>query len=150
MSAGHYFLGKAKRTGGLLGLVLLMFSCKNSDSEQPYVPNVPVNVRVILSNSSSAGLNVFPNYIYVNGGVKGIILTKNRVSGEYTALDRCCTFRVNEPCEKVSMHSSGLYLTDSCCRSQFDFEGNVTIGPASKPLRYYNLQVVGNELLIQN
>jgi len=138
-------------------LALLLFSilvgitaCKNTDTNADYVPNVPVRVDVILTNIEAQPLNIFPNYIYLKGGYKGIMLYKTQ-AGEYIAFDRCCSYRPMDTCAKVSVHSSNLYLVDPCCKSQFDFEGNVTIGPAFRPLRYYSVTYLApNQIRISN
>lgn len=128
----------------------MMSACNEQGGGQDFVPNVPVNIRVILTNSSSQGLYQFPNYIYLKGGFKGIILHRNG-QGVLNAFDRSCSFRPLDSCARVSVHKSGLYLTDSCCKSQFDFDGSVTIGPAVLPLRSYRISyITPNEILIQN
>jgi Rieske Fe-S protein len=43
-----------------------------------------------------------------------------------------------------------LFLKDACCGSQFDLQGRVQGGPATRALRQYNTSISGNLLSITN
>ena len=138
----------------VIGLFIVVFTvilgC-NSNETEPYIDNVPVRVEVILTNIEARPLNVYPNILILkNVGVKGIVLHQS-APNVFVAYDRACSFRPSQACEKLSLHSSGLYLVDSCCRSQFNHDGSIRIGPAYRPLRYYSTTFLAvNRLLIVN
>lgn len=65
------------------------------------------------------------------------------------AYERNCSFRPNEACATVDAHSSGLFMIDSCCNSNFSFtDGSPTGGPAWRPLNRYRTQLSGITLTI--
>jgi hypothetical protein len=134
----------------LLGLILILFaaSCEPA-SEQSPIPNVPVNIEVNLNDIDNAPLNRIGGYIYVDGGVKGIILLRES-QNVYRAFDRNCTFQPSNDCVIVDVHSSGFYLVDDCCESTFDLSGFPTGGPAQFPLKEYRISQISDLLLITN
>jgi len=83
-----------------------------------------------------------------SGGVRGIIVYRIDAS-TYAAYERNCSFRPNEACATVDVHSSGLFMIDSCCGSSFNFvDGSPTGGPAWRPLNRYRTQLSGSNLTI--
>jgi nitrite reductase/ring-hydroxylating ferredoxin subunit len=82
------------------------------------------------------------------GGIRGIIVYRIN-SSTYMAYERNCSFRPNEACATVDAHSSGLFMIDSCCNSNFSFtDGSPTGGPAWRPLNRYRTQLSGITLTI--
>ena len=136
--------------GLLLGIVATIVGC-NGGEDEPYIDNVPVRVEIILTNIEAQPLKVYPNILILNNvGVKGIVLHQS-APNVFVAYDRACSFRPSQACERLSLHNSGLYLVDSCCRSQFNHDGSIRIGPAYRPLRYYTTTfLAANRLLIVN
>lgn len=116
------------------------------DSE---VPHVIVNVEINLNDIDNVDLSQIGGYIYVEGGVRGIILRRES-QDIYRAFDRNCTFQPADECAVVDMHSSGFYMEDTCCNSTFDLSGFPTGGPAEYPLREYGVAVAGDILYIYN
>ncbi len=134
----------------LLGLILFLFavSCEPASQQSP-IPNVPVNVEVNLNDIDNAALNQIGGFIYVDGGVRGIILRRES-QNVYRAFDRNCTFQPTDTCAIVDVHSSGFYIEDVCCESTFDLSGFPTGGPAQFPLREYSISLIGDIILITN
>ncbi|MGE0770167.1 MAG: Rieske (2Fe-2S) protein [Cyclobacteriaceae bacterium] len=100
----------------------------------------------------------FPEYIVLRndkgfkelpeGGVRGIIIY-HAGGTTYHAYERNCSYRPNEACATVNVHSSGLFMTDPCCGSNFNFEdGSPSGGAAWRPLRKYRTQLNGDLLTI--
>lgn len=82
------------------------------------------------------------------GGIRGIIVYRIN-SSTYVAYERNCSFRPNEACATVDIHSSGLFMIDSCCGSNFSLtDGSPTGGPAWRPLNRYRTQLSGINLTI--
>jgi len=88
-------------------------------------------------------------YVYLQGGLRGIILVKKSAS-EYIAFERNCTFEYEKACSIVEMHESGFYMLDPCCESTFDLDGNPSGGPAKYNLRTYYTSLQNNMITIQS
>ena len=111
------------------------------------IPQVYVEEIINLDNFQFNALNNLGGTVYINGGVRGIIVYRKNLT-EYTAFERNCTFQPMSDCATVSVDESSLFLLDSCCSSTFDFGGFPTGGPADIPLRIYNTYVNGRLLTI--
>ena len=134
-----------------LGLPLLIFiilSCTPAVEQSP-IPNVPVNVEVNLNDIDNTPLQLIGGYVYVTGGVRGILLRRESHS-IYRAFDRNCTFQPSDACAIVEVHSSGFYIEDVCCESVYDLSGFPTGGPATYPLKEYQVALIDDLLIITN
>lgn len=127
--------------------LLLVLGCQEDDP-QAQMPFVPVDIEINLQDLRYQELHT-NGWMYLNGGIKGLIIVKESPS-VYRALDRACPYHPTDPCAKVDVHSSGFYLIDDCCGSRFEKTGNVTSGPAQQPLLQYNTYQNGNYLIIRN
>lgn len=119
----------------------------------------PVDDPIPLANFSPLVLNLsFPENaaLFLDGGsrtinsigVRGVIVYRVS-SSRYLAFERNCSYRPNEACATVNVHSSGLYMTDPCCNSNFNFsDGSPGGGPAWRPLRQYRTELDGSLLTI--
>jgi hypothetical protein len=132
----------------LVSILLVFFGCepKNNDSG---VPDVAVNIEINLNDIDMLPLKQIGGYVYVAGGVRGIIIYHESVNG-YRAFDRNCTFQPSDACAIVEMHSSGFYIEDPCCKSTFDLSGFPTGGPAQYPLKEYRISLSGDFLFVFN
>lgn len=127
---------------------ILLLACEGDVNVSP-VPNVPVDVEVNLNDIDNVDLKQIGGYIYVPGGVRGIIVYRLS-QNEYKAYDRNCTFQSEDACATVSFHASGFYIEDTCCESVFDLNGFPTGGPAEFPLKEYRISQSNNILFITN
>lgn len=81
-------------------------------------------------------------------GVRGVIVYRLDASN-FLAFERNCSFRPNDACATVNVHSSSLYMIDPCCNSTFNFSnGAPASGLATLPLRQYAADLVGTQLTI--
>lgn len=124
--------------------VVFLLACEGDINVSP-IPTVPVEVEVNLNDIDNVALKQIGGYIYVSGGVRGIIVYRQS-QNEYKAYDRNCTFQPADACAIVSFHSSGFYMEDTCCESVFDLNGFPTGGPAEFPLKEYMVSQ-GNDIL---
>ncbi len=130
-------------------LFLILIGCKSDLSDDP-IPFSPFNDIVLdLSFPEFLSLNTNGGYKELNNkGVRGIIIYRSDAKN-YLAYERNCSYHPNDACATVNVHSSGLYLTDPCCGSTFNFsDGNPSGGIAWRPLRQYRTQLVGTTLTI--
>jgi hypothetical protein len=128
------------------GPIFLIGSCSPdlSDSPIPFVPFDDISINLTLpaySNLLSDG-----GTVYVDGGVRGIILHRIN-SSTYMAFERNCSFQPEDACATVDAQT--LDMKDSCCGSIFSYaDGRPTSGPAWRPLQQYQASLSGNTLTI--
>ena len=99
--------------GGLTAL--FFFSCREEVSPVSPVPDVVVQEQVSLNSVSSQELMLGDGrYIYISGGIKGIILYR-KSSESYLAFERLSPYRMEDSCGiltvPVSRFFYGRYLT---------------------------------------
>ena len=133
----------------LLYIVLFIFlnSCTDKDD---YIRNVYVNVEIPINQPEYSDLSAIGNTIFVNGGVKGIIIYHANLN-DYRAFDRNCSFDPSSECARIdSINSTIAYC--GCCTSKFliDQSGIPVDGPALLPLKEYYTVLSGNILRISN
>ena len=140
-----------KTTVFILLLLLLpgFFLCKNSNSG---IPDVYVNLEIDLNNPDFYSLQGVGNYVYITGGVNGIIIYRKSFD-EFMAYERTCPY--DPETGVVDVDAARHTAVDSVgCGSEFSLliDGAVTDGPSGFPLRFYhtiyNSQT--NVLLITN
>ena len=129
-------------------LFVLIMACESS-IEKSGVPNVAVNIELNLNDIDNVALKQIGGYIYVQGGVRGIIV-RRELQDLYKAYDRNCTYQPSVASAVVEVHSSGFYIEDTSCTSTFDLNGFPTGGPAAFPLKEYGVSLAGDMLFIFN
>ena len=119
-------------------LLSLITSCSGDRVDDPIPFQQFPDIIINLSLPDYASLQIDGGYKYINnGGVRGIIVYRFN-STTYLAYERNCSFRPNESCSTVEVHSSGLFMQDPCCSSMFGLaDGFPTGGPAWRPLLQY-------------
>ena len=134
----------------LIGMLVLLggnYSCKK---QKDVVPNVPVDVYIYVTDPLNIALNAVGGWVYVNAGVRGIILYR-RTQEEFTALDRNCTYQPENTCATVYVDNTNIFAVDTCCGSKFQItSGSVVKGPATLPLKMYNASYDGTVVHIYN
>ena len=92
----------------------------------------------------------YGGYVYVTGGVSGIIVYRVD-EWNFVAYDRSCSFDWEEEGSWVKMHPNGIMLIDSMCGSLYNIlDGSVIDGPAKWPLREYRTRFDGYQLRVYN
>ncbi|HEU5292253.1 MAG TPA: hypothetical protein VFU05_16500 [Cyclobacteriaceae bacterium] len=127
-------------------LLLLLISCDSDPVDDP-IPFQPFpDINIVLPNFPA--LSSDGGFILVSdGGVRGIILYR-KTSTTYLAFERNCSFRPNDACATVDVHSSTLFMHDVCCGSSFNFDGTPSGGPAWRPLQQYRTSLSVSTLTI--
>ncbi|MCW5912277.1 MAG: hypothetical protein KIT62_14500 [Cyclobacteriaceae bacterium] len=131
-------------------VLLVMLSGCGRELTDDFIPIVSFpDIILNLSLPENNSLQVDGGYRQLSsGGVRGIIVYRVN-SSTYMAYERNCSFRPNEACATVDVHTSGLFMLDACCNSSFSFtDGNPTGGPAWRPLNRYRTQLSGVTLTI--
>lgn len=129
-------------------ILLVIVGCKKDNNNA--VPNVAVDIYVYTNNPSFVDVSIVGGWVYITGGVRGILLYR-KSSTEFMAYDRNCTYQSSQPCATVVMESNNIAATDTCCHSRFSiYDGSVYQGPAGLALKSYNTTYDGNVLHIYN
>lgn len=131
-------------------LIISLFgdACKKENDNN--VPNTPVDIYLYTNNPSFVDVSVVGGWVYITGGVRGILLYR-KSNTEFMAYDRNCTYQSSQPCATVVVDATNIAATDTCCNSRFSiYDGSVYQGPASLPLKAYNTTFDGNVLHIYN
>lgn len=131
----------------ILALLISILSCSQEPVDDP-IPAVPFSPIIIDINLPEYQPLRNLGYVYVDGGVRGIIL--HRIdANRYVSYERNCSYRPNEACATVEVHASNLYMADPCCGSTFSLaDGSPTGGPAWRPLRQYETILSGSRITI--
>jgi nitrite reductase/ring-hydroxylating ferredoxin subunit len=132
-----------------LALTIVIFNSCEPDLRDSEIPPAQFSDLFInLTLPKYQGIRTDGGAVYEDGGVRGLIIY--RVSAyQYFAYERNCSYQPNEACATVNIHSSKLYMEDSCCGSTFSFStGQPLGGTAWRPLRKYHTTVNGSELII--
>ncbi|MBS1950572.1 MAG: hypothetical protein OJF59_000761 [Cytophagales bacterium] len=127
----------------IFGLALLVGATQAQ--AQAVFPEITVN----LTYPQFQRLKTDGGFVYLDGGLKGIILYR---SGEnsFNAYDRACAHDFTANCS-VQVDGSTLFMIDRCCNSSFSFpDGQPTGGPAQRPLIQYRVELSGNTLKISD
>src|SRR2546423_582031 len=106
-----------KYVAGSLLFILIFFlsDCKKDNST---IPSVTVDTYIYLTQPSNINLNSVGGWVYVEGGVKGIIVFR-KSSNEFAAYERDCPYDPNVSAAKVDVDSSGVIGVDHNCGSKF-------------------------------
>jgi hypothetical protein len=137
---------QSRITTAFIALALLSCSEDQSDDAIPYQPFSDIVINLDLPEY--VALRSDGNSVYNNdGGVRGIIIHRVNANTFY-AFERNCSYHPNDACATVGIDGSNLYLSDSCCGSMFNFNGEPIGGPAWRPLRRYQTYANGSQLRI--
>ena len=128
-------------------ICLLFLSCQKQDD---YVQNVLVDITLNLSLPEFEELQTVGNFVFINGGVKGIIVY-HQAFDIYKTYDRNCTYQPSLSCARIDSVNSTIAICN-CCDSKFLLGQNgLTIdGPALMPLKEYPNNLLGDVLYIYN
>jgi hypothetical protein len=124
----------------------LLYQCKE-DLYMDEIPIVYVEETINLNNFEYSPLHIIGGFVYINEGVRGIIIYR-KTADRYLAFERNCPYQPLDDCALVKVDESTLFMVDSCCTSTFDFDGYPSGGPAQIPLRQYRTFLDQNLLTI--
>jgi hypothetical protein len=129
--------------------------CKKNKTVQDNIAYQTVNIKVYTDNPTSFNLQTVGGWIYVNGGINGIIVYRKTAINsptDFIALERTSTYLPDDPNAKVKVQSDNFTLKDSVSGSKWQiFDGGLISGPANQSLRQYSAVYDGiNTLTIRN
>ena len=131
----------------ILSVSLLIASC---NSKEDYIAEVYVNILIDLSLPEYSDLQLPGNFIFIEGGVEGIIIYHG-VGDDYKVYDRNCTYEPYLACSVIDSVNAVL-ASCGCCTSVFllDQDGAVANSPALLPLKEYYWTLSGSQMRISN
>lgn len=132
-------------------------ACTSSADTSQTIPSISFSAQINITNQQyqalryDNGVVALPAAPAVNGGgVKGLLIVRQNAT-MYLAFERNCPYHPYDACSLVSLdRNSRLFFRDSCCTSQFNFQGQVIGGPAARSLRQYSTSLSGSLLTITN
>ena len=111
---------------------------------------MPVNLTVYPNDPLNFKLQAIGGWIYINGGINGIILY-HKSPQEFIAIERTSSYLPDNPSAKVVVMSDNFTCRDTISDSRWQIiDGTVTKGPAQWGLRLYGTTFDGNVLKIKN
>ncbi len=130
-----------------LTIASLLVMISGAAYAQASFPTITIN----LNYPQYQRLKLDGGFVYVEGGgLKGIILYRAS-ENSYLAYERACPHHPGAACAIVQVDGSTLFMIDRCCNSSFNFsDGQVTGGPAERPLIQYRVDQEGNILKISD
>ncbi len=127
-------------------LIILLLGCREFDDN---FPQVDVNINLYLDNPSNINLQAIGNYIYLNGGVGGILVYRKSLD-EFIAYDRASPYNPTYDC-RVEVQKDMIHIKDPCSESEYlIIDGSVLQGPANQALKRYTTILNGSQLSIFN
>jgi hypothetical protein len=125
--------------------------CAKEISSVSPVPDVNVREEVNLNSVISQPLKIRDgNYIYIPGGIKGIVVYR-KTQDVFLAFERQSPYQMDNPCGIITVPSSQFYMEDTCHKCTFSWDGRPMGGPCRDILKQYTVQYMNaNTLLITN
>ena len=121
-------------------LSMIFFSCKPETDDIPYAY---VDFTIDLNDPQFHELKNISGYVYLTGGVNGIIVYR-KSTDEFTAFERTCPH--DPKCGKVYVNESLSAVDTVCCGSEFSLliDGGIMKGESKFPLRQYTTTYSSN------
>ena len=121
-------------------LVLFSFCKKKTTTVQDNIPYQTVNINLYPNDPLYFRLQTVGGWMYINGGVNGIIIFRQTMTGatDFVALERTSTYLPNDANAAVKVLSDNFTLKDTVSGSTWQLNnGAVLSGPATLSLRQY-------------
>jgi hypothetical protein len=131
----------------LLFAIVLISACEPQRTDT--IPYVFVEIDINLNQTDYLDLRRDGGFVYVLGGLKGIIIY--RVNGsQYLAFEQTSPVNPSLACAIVQVDDAGLFMIDHCSLATFDFAGNPSNGISPYPLKQYTTILDDNWLYIRS
>jgi len=134
-------------------LVLSVAACKKSNQQNAGnnpVQSIPVSLTIYPNDPTNFKIQAIGGWMYFSGGLNGIVVYR-KTEQDFIAVERTSSYAPSNAKAKVWVMSDNFSLIDSVSQSRWRiFDGSVTKGPATWPLRLYGAVYDGNALVIRN
>jgi nitrite reductase/ring-hydroxylating ferredoxin subunit len=133
----------------ILFLSILIFTIYQCDKEQERIPYVYVNIQKSIDDPELNAVLIPGNYVYLTGGVNGIILYRFS-NDEFIAWERTCPYVPSDNC-RISLDETDVFCACPCCESEYSIiDGTAVKGPSTYPLKSYKTYFDGYYIRIYN
>ena len=124
--------------------LLFFISCENSGNND-ILPNTNVDITIDLNLPEYIKLQTPPGWLYINGGLKGILLQNTGIGDNpYKAWERSCP---ENDCSVPMTFDGSLKNTCSCDGNEYSIIDGSPQNGGSKFVREYNVRVISSSLL---
>ncbi|MCA6435159.1 MAG: hypothetical protein IM600_13115 [Bacteroidetes bacterium] len=136
-------------------MIISVNGCKKKKATQPQannpVPYIPIDFVIYPNNPTYFPIQSIGGWMYMNNvGINGIVIYR-KSNEEFVVLERTSSYLPDNPYARVKVQQNNFDLKDTISGSKWRiFDGEVTEGPASWPLRRYGAAYDGNSLRIVN
>ena len=133
----------------VLYILILLFFFSTCNTKDDYIQEIYVNIFIDLNLPEYSDLQVSGNFIFIEGGVEGIIIYHG-VGSDYKVYDRNCSYEPSLSCSKIDSVNDGSGIAFcGCCTSVFLLgqDGMSANEPALLPLKKYNWSLGNNNIL---
>ena len=126
-----------------------MISCGNSDDNNQFLPNIPVNFTINLNLAEGIDLQVpGGSKVFANEGIRGIVVFRQNID-VFVAFDLACPHIEIQNCSTMTVGS--LFMTCPCDDQRFQLtDGAPENGNINESARFYNVSLNGSILRISN
>lgn len=132
----------------IISLFIYLFIIPTSCNNDQRIPYTYVNFILYLNLPEFNELKTPGNYVYVNGGVRGIIIYCN-YTDNYTAFERNCPYMPSDNKAILEVDSTRMFLVCKHCNSKFLLNNGAYIsGPSKYSPMIYNTLFEDNKLYV--
>ncbi len=137
-----------KQIFGLL-LILSLFSCDDTNDNNPFLPNFPVNFTINLNLAEGINLiNDGNQDVFLDQGIRGIVV-KRFSATNFVAFDLACPHLELQNCSTMTVE--GFLMICTCDDERFQILDGASIsGNVNVTARNYSAILNGNLLRISN
>lgn len=129
-------------------IILCFMSCAPITHET--IPYEEVNFTIYPNDAEYSNLMNYGGYVYVTGGVAGIIIYRLDLQ-TFMAYDRACPYDWSETTERLVVNEDGITISHAYCGSLFNIlDGSIIDGPSKYNLLQYRTFYDGNKLKVYN
>jgi len=133
-----------------LYILILLFFFSTCNTKDDYIQEIYVNIFIDLNLPEYSDLQVSGNFIFIEGGVEGIIIYHG-VGNDYKVYDRNCSYEPSLSCSLIDSVDAGIAYC-GCCSSAFLLSNDASVlnSPALLPLKKYYWTLSGSQMHISN
>jgi len=134
----------------VLYILILLFFFSTCNTKDDYIQEIYVNIFIDLNLPEYSDLQVSGNFIFIEGGVEGIIIYHG-VGNDYKVYDRNCSYEPSLSCSLIDSVDAGIAYC-GCCSSAFLLSNDASVlnSPALLPLKKYYWTLSGSQMHISN
>ena len=126
-----------------------ILSCGESDDNNQFLPNIPVNFTINLNLAEGIDLQVpGGSKVFLNEGIRGVVVFRQNID-LFVAFELACPHIELQSCSTMTV--GALFMTCPCDESRFQLtNGAPENGNINESARFYGVTKNGNILTVSN